>query len=126
MIKIYQDETHNHIIRWTLNPGTTWEHFHTTLSELRARAKQTSEPFTIIATTTGRMPRGNALAHLRRLITIINEFSTIQKFIVVNHKANPVGQAFINLAIKLFAKEGKLQVVKSDEEALAIAVPKPL
>lgn len=122
MIHIQDDPNQSNLIRWTLQTGANWEDFHQALDNLEQRASEALESFSVIATTTGHMPRGNAITHLRRLTTIVGKYESITRFVIVNHKRNPVGQAFVELALRLFSKHGKLQIVTSEEEALEAIV----
>ena len=117
MFRIYADENNPNITRWALEEGTTWDDFHTGLDQLIEQANDASKPFSVIATTTGRMPQGKALSHLKRLIKIVNENDIIERFVVINNKQNPVGQAFVSMALKLFSWNDKLQIVQSEEDA---------
>lgn len=121
MLKIITDENNSQITRWNLDASTTWNDFHESIDKLKTQAQNTNKPFNIIATTTGQMPRGNALSHLRRLIKVIGDYDVIERFIIVNHKQNPIGQAFVGMALKLFASHNKLRIVSSEAEALELA-----
>lgn len=120
MIKVYPDDTNPNITRWALNNTSTWEDFHLAVDQLKEQAKNATGSFCIIATTTGQMPRGNALSHLKRLIKVVGDYDVIERFVVINHKQNPVGQAFIGMALKLFAGHDKLRIVQSEEEAVSL------
>ncbi|GAB5492246.1 MAG: hypothetical protein Phog2KO_24610 [Phototrophicaceae bacterium] len=120
MLEVKIDENNPNITRWGLNRTTTWDDFTECLDNLIIQAENATEAFSIIATTTGQMPRGNALSQLRRLINIVGDYDTINHFIIINHKRNPVGQAFMTMALQLFSKHDKLKIVLSEEEALAL------
>ncbi len=120
MFEIYPDADNPKITRWKFDNRTTWEDFHKGIDGLKEQAQEATEPFSIIVTTTGQMPRGNALSHLKRLIKIVGNYDMIERFVVINHKQNPVGQAFVGMALKLFAQHDKLKIVQSEEEALAL------
>ena len=120
MLKVYTDETNPKITRWAMDNTTTWEDFHGAIDELKQQAQDSTDSFSVIATTTGQMPRGNALSHLKRLIKVVGDYEVIERFVVINHKQNPVGQAFVGMALKLFAGHDKLRLVQSEEEAMSL------
>ena len=120
MLKIYTDETNPNITRWEFDKTTTWEDFHQGIDNLKEQAQNTDKTFSVIARTTGQMPRGNALSHLKRLIKDVGDYAVIERFVVINHKQNPVGQAFVGMALKLFSGHDKLRIVQSEEEALSL------
>ena len=121
MLEIKTDENNPNITRWQMDPTTTWNDFHESIDKLKTQAQSAETPFSVIATTTGQMPRGNALSHLRRLIQVVGDYDTITHFVIVNYKQNPIGQAFVGMALKLFSGHNKLKIVTSEKEALELA-----
>lgn len=120
MLEIKTDNKNPRITRWQLNKTTTWDDFNQSIDKLIMQAESANESFSIIATTTGQMPRGNALTYLRHLINVVGDYDNIERFIIVNHKHNPIGKAFVGMALRLFANHKKLQIVTSEEEAIAL------
>lgn len=120
MIRLEHDENNPQRIYWHFEDDTTWDEFHVMLDQLKVEAQSREDSFHIVAIAGTTMPPGNAMRHLNRMIDIVHKYDTITHFIIVNSKRNPVGQAFVNLALRLFSKSGKVAIVRTMEDANAL------
>jgi len=120
MERIIKNPENPNLIIWQIRMPMTWDDFHLDLDQIQASARKASEPFTIILHPQGTMPKGDAIAHIKRLIRLVGDSKSIERCVIAVDKSDPVGIAFLNMAIRLFASHNKVRVVKSYEDALEL------
>lgn len=105
---------------WYFENDTTWDELHLQLDELVRIARHAEQPIHIVAFAAQRVPRGNPLPHLKRLIVIVNKHDCIANFVIVNQYVNIVAQRLIRMAMQMFDSSHKLHLVQTEAAAFAL------
>ena len=99
---------------------TLGKNFICRVDELSHLMQRANAPLSIVLFPSGKMPAGNAIVHLKRLMQVVSNSDKIAHFIVVNDKGNIIRQHMGQLAMKTFGDGKKLHMVRSEEDAYTI------